>query len=370
MNSTVLIGVVVLVSILVVLAVWALVEGALAKFRNASDAALRENGEALRAVNAAELGRLLEPLRKSIAESMKATDENRRQTGLLEARFAEHMKTLATSAARFGEQSASFVNAVTGANKAAGNWGESVLEEVLHACNLVKDVNYVAQQGGAGNIPDFQVFDPANRKILVLDAKVSFKRFKEMNDAADAATRAAALAEHVASVRAQIDRLSAKRYHETLTPPAGREDFSYLPFSAMFVPSDAALWEAVREDPAIPEYAYRKGVVLVTPTTLYGLMRLVHESWAAYSTARNQEQIANAAELVVARIDGLFKALEETEAACAKAQEKLSAAKRLAASEGLCIKGPALQIVKLHGKLKHPLKSAALQSPDRSAESD
>lgn len=368
-NSTVLIGVVVLVPVLVVLAVWALVEGALAKFRNASDAALKGNSEELRAINAAELGRILEPLRQSIAESVKSSGESRRQTGLLEARFAEHMKTLEDSAARFNAESTNFVNAVTGANKAAGNWGERVLEEVLRESNLVAGVHYVAQQGGAGNIPDFQVFDPTNRKILVLDAKVSFKKYKEMVDATDPSACAAALAEHVASVRGQVDRLAAKRYHETLTPPPGREDFSYLPFSAMFVPSDAALWEAVREDPSIPDYAYRKGVILVTPTSLYGFMRLVHESWAFFNTERNQEKIAHEAELVIERVDALFRALEEAESACVKAQEKISAAKRLAASEGACIKGPALQIVKLHGKLKRPIKSAALAEDDMTLES-
>ena len=342
----------------------ALLEGALERFRTVSNAALKANGEEFRALNAGELAHILAPLKESLAASMEASRKAQEKTGQMEARFGEHMKALEESAIRFNTGSVSFVNAITGANKVAGNWGERVLEQVLDDCGLVKDVHYVAQTGAGGNIPDFQVFDPSNRKILVIDAKVSFKKYKEMVDSSDPLARTAALSEHVASVRNQIDNLASKRYHETLTPPAGREDYAYLPFSAMFIPSDAALWEAVKRDPEIPAYAFKKGVALVTPTALYGFMRLVHESWAFFSTEKNQEKIAHEAELVVERIDGLLRALEEADAECAKTQAKIAAAKKLACDGGTCIRGPALKIVQLHGKLKKPLKSVALTTAD------
>ena len=303
-----------------------LVEGALERFKNVSNAALKANGDEFRALNAGELEHILKPLRESVE--------------------------------RFTTGSTSFVNAITGGNKVAGNWGEAVLDQLLADCGLVRDVHYIAQGGGTGNIPDYQVFDAASRKILVIDSKVSWKKYKEMSDSDDPAVRAAALAEHVESIRRQIDNLGGKRYHENPNPP--REGFQYLPFSAMFVPSDAALWEAVKKDPTIPAYAYRKGVVLVTPTSLFGFMRLVHEGWSLYNTQKNQELIAHEANLVVERIDKLFKALEEADKAYLKAHEQLMQAMRLASAEGQCVKGPALKIVKLREKAEKPLKSRTL----------
>ena len=305
-----------------------------------------------------ELSQIVLPLKAAIDKYMEDARRSQEKANVLEVRMESHMKALESAAERFNAGSTNFVNAITGGNKVAGNWGEAVLGQLLEDCGLRRDVNYIAQEGGTGNIPDFQVFDAASRKILVIDSKVSWKKYKEMSESADPAVRERALEEHVESIRRQIENLAGKRYHENPNPP--REGFAYLPFSAMFVPSDAALWEAVKKDPTLPAQAYRKGVVLVTPTSLYGFMRLIHEGWALYNTQRNQEAIAHEAELVVERIDALFRHLEDADDACAKARERIAAAMKCAAAEGSCIRGPALKILSLHNKTKKPLRSKAM----------
>lgn len=348
--------------------VQAFVEGALERFKTVSSDALKVRGDEFRALNAGELEQILRPLKESVAHYEEAARKSQEKTDRLEARMNDHMAVLGAAAERFKTGSTDFVNAITGGNKVAGNWGEAVLGQVLSDCGLVKDIHYIVQGGGTGNIPDCQVFDATSRKILVIDAKVSWKKFKEMSESENPAVRTAALDEHVASVRRQIDVLSGKRYHENPNPP--RAGFQYLPFSAMFVPSDAALWEAVKRDPSIPAYAYGKRVVLVTPTSLFGFMRLVHEGWALYSTQRNQERIAREANLVVERIDRLFKCLEDADRAYEKAHEQLAQAMRLASGEGLCIKGPALKIIRLREKTEKALKSRTLTEASVPSEAD
>jgi len=338
--------------------VQALIDGALEKFKNVSHAALKQNGDEFRALNAGELEHILKPLKESVAHYQEEARKSQEKADRLEIKMNEHMSVLGNAAEKFKTSSTSFVDAITGGNKVAGNWGEAVLDQVLTDCGLQKDVHYIAQGGGTGNIPDYQVFDAASQKILVIDSKVSWKKYKEMSESEDPAVRAAALEEHVESIRRQIDNLGSKKYHENPNPP--KPGFQYLPFSAMFVPSDAALWEAVKKDPTIPEYAYKKDVVLVTPTSLFGFMRLVHEGWSLYNTQKNQEQIAQEANRVVERIDKLFKALEDADRSYEKAHEQLIQAMKLASNEGQCIKGPALKIIKLREKAEKPLKSKTL----------
>lgn len=340
----------------------AFVGGALEQFKTASNDALRANGAEFKAKSAGELEGLLKPLKEALVRYEDEARKSQKKADELEVRLGEHMRRLGAAAERFDTGSTSFVNAITGGNKVAGNWGEAVLDQILAACDLVKDVHYIAQGGGTGNIPDYQVFDASSRRILVIDSKVSWKKFKEMSESADPAVRAAALREHIASIRSQIDVLSSKEYFKNPNPP--RPGYEYLPFAAMFVPSDAALWEAVKADPSIPAYAYRRNVVLVTPTSVFGFMKLVHEGWALYSAKRNQEKIAAEAKLLVERVDRLFRALEEADAAAEKTREKLAAALKLASveAEGQCIKGPALRIIRLGGAPEKPLKSRELTS--------
>ena len=337
-----------------------LVAGALERFKTASNEALKANGTDFRARNASELEQILKPLKESVLRYEEEARKSQEKTGQLEIRLGQHMQQLGSAADRFTAGSTGFVNAITGGNKVAGNWGEAVLDQVLAACGLVKGEHYIAQGGGTGNIPDYQVFDAANGKILVIDSKVSWKKYKEMSESADPSVREQALQEHVASIYAQIDNLSSKAYHKNPNPP--RAGYEYLPFSAMFIPSDAALWEAVKRDPEIPKYAYGKNVVLVTPTSVFGFMKLVYEGWSQYATRQNQEKIVEQAKLLVERVDRLFKNLEEADSACGKAREKLEAAIKLASieAEGQCIKGPAQKIVKLGAKPEKALKSQAL----------
>ena len=59
----------------------------------------------------------------------------------------------------------------------------------------------------------------------------------------------------------------------------------------MFVPSEAFYQAALEQDGSLQEYAYRKGVVIATPTTLVAMLRTVAHAWREEALARDAQQV-------------------------------------------------------------------------------
>ncbi len=337
------------------------VRGIVAEVANATNEALKARERELAERNGEQMAHLMTPMRLQLEAVQKAADASRKANGDLGVKLEDCFKALQGTTADVGKTARDFINAVTGANKKQGNWGEAILGQMLENCGLREGEHFVAQRGGGEGIPDYQVFDPGSQKILVIDSKMSWTKYAEAYRMADGPERKAALAEHVASLRRHVDELARANYPAKQVPP--RPGYGYVPLTAMFVPCDAAFQAALEVDPALTDYAGKKGVALVTPATLFGFMLLVSRAWSAYNADKNSEEIFRQAKLLVERVDRLFAALEGAAADLDKAREKQETALRLARTEaeGQCIKGPALKILALGGKPSRDLKSASLQ---------
>ena len=60
----------------------------------------------------------------------------------------------------------------------------------------------------------------------------------------------------------------------------------------MFVPIEPALLIAVREDQTLFNYAFKKNVVLLTPSTLLATLKTVEYMWKQEKQTRNAKEIA------------------------------------------------------------------------------
>jgi DNA recombination protein RmuC len=120
-------------------------------------------------------------------------------------------------------------------------------------------------------------------KSVVVDSKVAFSAYLEAMEAKDEPTRDARLKAHARHLRDHIDALGAKSYFEHFTPCPE--------FVVCFVPADAFLDAALREDPSLLERAFDQNVVVATPSTLVALLRTIAYTWRQEALAANAAEV-------------------------------------------------------------------------------
>jgi DNA recombination protein RmuC len=180
-------------------------------------------------------------------------------------------------------------NALKGQTKTQGNWGEFILENILEKSGLEKGREYSVQtsmtnETGRRYQPDVLVNLPEN-KTIVVDSKVSLVAYEKFCSADDEAEKAAALKEHILSIRNHIKELSAKNYQNLY-------QIQSLDFVLMFLPVEPAFSLAVQYDSGIFNDAFEKNIVIVSPSTLLATLRTIASIWRQENQNKNALEIA------------------------------------------------------------------------------
>ena len=172
-----------------------------------------------------------------------------------------------------------------------GQWGEITLRRLAELAGMVEHCDFseqvhVATDEGAIR-PDMVIHMP-DRGELVVDVKTPLDAYLQAVDASDEATRKAALKRHARNVLERVRELSAKSYWS---------QFERSPeFVILFIPGDQFLTAALNEKPDLLEEALRQKVMLITPTSLVALLKVIAYGWLQLSLADNAEQIRGLAE--------------------------------------------------------------------------
>jgi DNA recombination protein RmuC len=119
---------------------------------------------------------------------------------------------------------------------------------------------------------------------LVIDSKVSLNAYTDCVQATCEDDRKAALKLHLASVRGHIANLAKAGYHRL--PELEAPDFV-----VMFVPVEPAFLMALQADSELWADAYKHGILLVGPTTLLYVIRIVNVLWQQERQARNVREV-------------------------------------------------------------------------------
>ena len=245
------------------------------RFKALAGELLEEKSRKFTEQNQANLGSLLNPLREQLGDFRKRVDEvydkESRERGLLKHEI-EALKNLNL---RISEDAVNLTQALKGDSRTRGAWGEMVLERLLEMAGLQAGRQFETQtsftaEGGRQRL-DVIVHLP-DEKDIVIDAKVSLVAWERYTSANDDVERAAALRDHLASVRRNIEELSGKDY-------SGIRGLRTLDFVLMFIPIEAAFVEAVRVDDKLYGHALAKNVSIVSPSTLLATLRTVSHLW-------------------------------------------------------------------------------------------
>lgn len=292
---------------------------------------MEERGKALTEQNSREVSAVVAPFKEQLAEFRQRVDAiyaaDTRERGELKQQITQ----LTSMNQAMSAQAEKLAKALTVSSKSAGDWGETILEKILEESGLRRGHEYdlqVAVKGGGGErlIPDAVIHLPESRQLIV-DSKVSNKAWTEYCAATDEAEREARLREHLASLRAHIKDLSGKRYTDS-------PDLTTVDFVLMFVPVEAALLTAFVKDATLYADAYRSRIVLVTPSTLMAVVKLVEGIWNFQKRKESVDEIAEAGRKLYEKLTNFAesfvevgRAIEQSGRAFEKARGQLSTGK-------------------------------------------
>lgn len=283
------------------------------EIRNMAAQMLDESREKMNMADKERLEALLSPLKDRLEAFNQTVTNNSKESAAnkteIKATFEEAMKRLHTEqeltiramredqeravkelreqTERIGNDAASLTKALKGDSKMQGDWGEMILDKTLEDCGLIKDQQYFLQENyrdadGNNFRPDAVIVFP-NEDRAVIDAKVSLTAYLSAIKEEDAAEREKYMKEHIASIKKHIDELSAKNYEKIVPGCIG--------YVLMFIPYESGYSAALKTDASILQYAYRKHIIVLSPSNLLMALQLTHRMWQNFRMTKNVEEI-------------------------------------------------------------------------------
>lgn len=262
-----------------------------------------------------EIGNLITPLKTQIEDFKKKVEEAQSDSKTGVATLQGLIGGLSNLNQQLTEQARDLATALRGSSKTQGDWGEFILRDLLEKAGLREGEQYSFQQSFSG-VPngdgdktrtartDVIVFLPGGRN-LVIDSKVSLTAYTDcMKSEATEEERGTALKQHLASVRNHVAGLAKAGYDRL--PGIETPDFI-----VMFVPVEPAFLIALQNDADLWADAYQKGILLVGPTTLLYIIRIVNVLWHQDRQARNVQDVMDRGAKLYEKFAGFVSNMEE-----------------------------------------------------------
>ncbi len=292
---------------------------------------MEERGKAFTETNRKEVDAVIAPFKEQLAEFRQRVDHiysnDTKERGELRQQI-EHLTNLNQAVSLQAER---LTNALTVTSKSTGDWGETILRRILEDSGLREGKEYRLQHSVAGSDddrmqPDAVIFLPENRQ-LVIDAKVSNKAWTEFCHEMDEEVRKLRFKEHMVSLRTHVKGLGAKDYSRS-------PDLQSVDFVVMFVPVEAALLTAFSADESLYTDAFRAKIILVTPSTLMAVVKLVEGLWTLQKRKESADEIAEAGRKLYEKLSTfavtfveIGEAIQRAQGIFEKAQGQLSTGK-------------------------------------------
>ncbi len=325
-------------------------------FENLANRILEKTGEKITQTSKENLSNLLSPLQNQMKEFKDKIEYLSRDEAEKISALQNELKNLKELSYRLSEDAQNLAKALKGESKTQGSWGELVLERVLELSGLEEGREYereVSLNDGENRRyrPDVIVHLPNNRDVII-DAKTSLRAYEEYIKTQDKAYIKA----HIQALKNHIDSLSDKKYEKL-------KGVNSLDFIFMFVPIENALLLALENDSSLFEYAFKKKVVLVSPTTLLVSLRAIESSWRFEKQAKNIEEVVKSAENLYDKVRGFTEDFEKVGKSLENAQKSFDNAKaKLTTGRGNVIR--QIEILKEKAGIK-PKKEISKELTER-----
>lgn len=273
---------------------------------------------------------ILEPLQKEIQQFRDNVVVNQKQESDERISLREQVKGMTVLNQTLSEQANRLTETLRLQVKQQGDWGESILEAILENSGLQKDLQYFTQQSSKNDDgktirPDVLIKYPDERTVII-DSKVSLVHYYNMCSEMGEEGQKVCLKQLIQSIKAHIDGLDAKNYQHITQA---------LDFIVMFVPVEPAYIAAMHGDSGLWQYAYKKGIFLISPANLIATLKLVKDMWRRDAVDRNAQNIADKAGKLYDKLVGFVESFEKVGTQLEKAKETWGdAQKQLTAGKG------------------------------------
>ena len=285
-----------------------------AQVQAATDELLKQRQKEFAEQSSSNLGQIVTPLRETIDKMKKAMEDNTlKQTSMSSEMRTniEHMMRQSQAAQKSAEELA---RVFKHGSKVQGDWGETVLDELLEAQGLTRGIHYdtqavirnaqgqaVKSEGGSLLRPDV-ILHLDQRREVIIDSKVSLTAFMDYVNAETEEERQQYLKAHIASLQSHVKELSAKDYSAYIQPPKVKMDYVI-----MFVPHTGALWTALNAQPDLWRKAMDKNVFIADEQTLFAALRIINLTWTQIAQAQNHEKVYALANEMLDRVGQFMK---------------------------------------------------------------
>lgn len=288
-----------------------------AQMASATDDMLKQRQKEFAESSSANLGQIVDPLKETIARMKKAMDDSTlKQTemsGVMKA-TVENMIRQSEAAKKSTDELARVFR--RGA-KVQGDWGETVLTELLESQGLTPGIHYEIQSSvrdasgcpvrtdsGSTVRPDV-ILHLDTRRDVIIDSKVSLTAYMDYVNTEDETDRQRFLKAHADSVWRHVKELSAKDYSSYVRAPRVCMDYVI-----MFVPHTCALWTALNSQPDMWRKAMEMNVFIADEQTLFAALRIIRMTWTQIAQAQNHEKVYALANEMLDRVGQFMKKYE------------------------------------------------------------
>ena len=312
------------------------------EFKNVANELLELKSKSLDETSSKNIKTILDPLNRELKEFKekveKVYSDEARERHSLEGQ----VKKLVESSSMVSQQAENLTNALKGNVKQQGNWGEMILSSILENSGLTENREYFLQEfirdksgeiikdeNGNALQPDVTIHYPDERKVII-DSKVSLIAWEKYMTEIDPTLQKQALDAHIKSLKSHIDGLSKKNY------PKYAKALDHI---ILFVPIEPAFLEAVKQDTGLWKYAYDKKVLIVGPTNLLLVLKIVADIWQIDNQSKNAIEIAEKAGELYDKLFGFVESMEDVGAGLKKASQNYEKAMgQLSTGRGSAIK--------------------------------
>ncbi len=337
-----------------------------AQVKNDTSEILKERQKEFSESSNISLGQIVNPLKENIAELRKTMETEGKiqaeRNGEMRQRIQNLMEYSDAARKSADELAAAFKHG----SKIQGDWGETVLEELLSAQGLTRGVHFdiqsvindsdgkpVKTESGGILRPDV-ILHLDEKRELIIDSKVSLSAYVDYVNAENEADRGKYLRAHIDSLKKHVKELAAKNYSSFIQPP--KLSAGYV---IMFVPNMGALWTALHAEPDLWRRAAESNVYIADEQSLFGALKMVSLTWVQVAQAQNHEKVYDLANEMIDRVGQFMEKYEAMGRALDKAREEYDSGMRKLSPQGQSIINTSGKLIKLGAKNsdRHPIKT-------------